>query len=52
MNVLRVRIDIKDVDPDVDVAELARRVGEIIRNITGSEVSVTVKDNDPVAKRK
>ncbi len=52
MNVLRVRIDLKDVDPNVDVSEVARRVGEIIRNMTGSEVSITVKDNDPVDKRK
>ena len=47
MSVMRVRVNINDVDPNTDVSELARRIGELVRNLTGSEVSIDIQDNDP-----
>jgi hypothetical protein len=45
---LRVKVDIRDLDPSVDASELARRIAEFVRNMTGSETSVRVNDNDPI----
>ncbi len=47
MSVMRVRVDIKDVDPNTNVSELARRIGELVRSLTGTEVSVDIRDTDP-----
>jgi len=45
---MRIRVNINDVDPETDVTELARRIAEFVRNMTGSEVSVDLRDNDPI----
>jgi len=47
MSVMRVRVNINDVDPNTNVSELARQIGELVRNLTGSEVSIDIQDNDP-----
>lgn len=47
MSVMRVRVNINDVDPNTDVSELARRIGELVRNLTGGEVAIDIQDNDP-----
>jgi hypothetical protein len=42
--VIRVTIDLRNVPADKNIQNLARQVGEVIRNITGSEVSVDIKE--------
>lgn len=44
MSNLRVTVDLNNVDPKVDVTDLARKIGEVVRNVTGSEVQVDIKD--------
>ena len=48
MPVMRVRVDINNVDPSVDVSELSRQIGELVRNLSGGEVSVDIQDRDPI----
>lgn len=44
MSTLRVKVQLDNLDPNVDVNQIATKIGEVVRNVTGGEVQVDIKD--------
>lgn len=51
MSNIRVRVDLSEVPPDVDIRSIAAQIAEIVRNIRGREVQVDINDHAALSNR-